>query len=263
MGKFSNEVKENYKKSKKSSITIYFILRILVIISMIAQILLKDWGNVFLCVVTLLCFTIPSIVKDKLKIELPNVLESIVYLFIFASAILGEINNFYGTVPYWDKMLHTINGFICAGIGFSLVDLLNRNSSKINLSPLYVAIVAFCFSMTVGVIWEFYEFSCDIIAKTDMQKDTIVKSISSVELNEEKKNKAVTVNDIKKTTITKSNGDEIVINGGYLDIGLIDTMEDLFVNLIGAVVFSIIGYIYVKNRDKDGFASNFIPKKIQ
>ena len=175
------------KKKKNVKVTIYLILRILVIISLITQIFLREWGNAFLCIATLIAFTLPNLIANKYKIELPNVLESIVYIFIFASAILGEINNFYEKIPFWDTILHTLNGFICAGIGFSLVDLLNQNSKHINLSPLYVAIVAFCFSMTVGVLWEFYEFAWDQIAKTDMQKDKIVTSISSIALNEKKK----------------------------------------------------------------------------
>lgn len=252
--------KNKTKEKKRAKVSIYFILRLLVIISLIAQVFLREWGNVFLCIVTLVAFTLPNLIAKKYKIELPNVLESIVYLFIFASAILGEINNFYEKIPFWDTILHTLNGFICAGIGFSLVDVLNQNSKHINLSPLYVAIVAFCFSMTIGVIWEFYEFSCDQVARTDMQKDRIVTSISSIALNEKKENKPVKINNIDSTIIKTKDGNEYVINNGYLDLGLDDTMKDLFVNLIGAVVFSCIGYAYIKNRGKGGFASNFIPK---
>ena len=257
-----NNQKNNTQTKEKVRITINLVLRILVIVSLIIQLFLREWGNAFLCVVTLLLFTLPKLIEDKYKIELPNVLESIVYIFIFASAILGEINNFYEKIPFWDTILHTLNGFICAGIGFSLVDLFNQNSKRINLSPLYVAIVAFCFSMTVGVVWEFYEFTCDQVVKTDMQKDTIIKSISSVALNEKKENKPVKIYDIESTTIKTKDGKEITINGGYLDIGLDDTMKDLFVNLIGAFVFSCIGYAYVKNREKNRFASNFIQKKL-
>ena len=155
-----------------------------------------------------------------------------------------------------------MNGFLCAGIGFSLVDLLNNNSKRLNLSPVYVALVAFCFSMTVGVCWEFFEYAADEIVRTDMQKDTIVSSISSVKLNEERENKPVVMKNIIATEIKTSDGQTYVVKDGYLDIGINDTMKDLFVNLIGAVVFSIIGYIYVKVRDKNGFASNFIPQKI-
>ena len=193
---------------------------------------------------------------------MPDGLEISIYLFIFSAEILGEINNFYGIIPHWDTCLHTINGFLATAVGFSLVDLLNKNSKKLSLSPIYVSIVAFCFSMTVGTCWEFFEFSGDILLKTDMQKDRIVQSISSVNLNKDRVNKAVIVNDIDKTIIKTKDNKQYIIEDGYLDIGIIDTMKDLLVNFIGAIVFSIFGYIYIKNRDKKVFVTNFIPKKI-
>lgn len=263
MSKFSKKMKQKYKASSKVSVTIYYILRILVILGMVLQMIIGNFYNAFLCIVTLFLFTLPTFVSEKFKMELPTALEAIIYIFIYSSAILGEINNFYRIIPFWDTILHTLNGFICAGIGFSLVDMLNENGKKISLSPFYVAVVAFCFSMTIGVLWEFYEFSADYVMKTDMQKDTIIHNISSVELNKEKKNEPVRVKNIDKTEIHSKDGTTTTIDGGYLDIGLIDTMEDLFVNLIGAFTFSIIGYIYEKTKGKDKFASNFIPKKIE
>lgn len=211
---------------------------------------------------SLILFTIPGLIKIKLKITLPSVLEIIIYIFIFSAEILGEIYNFYGNIPNWDLMLHTINGFLCAAVGFSLIDLLNKNSKKLKLSPFYVTLVAFCFSMTVGVCWEFFEYTADKVLLYDMQKDTLVSTISTVELDSEKSNKAVVINNINKTILYDTNGNEIAtIDGGYLDIGLNDTMEDLFVNLIGAITFSFIGYFYIKNRDKYKFAEHFIPVK--
>lgn len=261
MGKFSKKMKKKYSETNKKSIAVYLILRILVVISMIFQILLGNIENGVICIVALFLFTIPTIVSEKFKIGIPSLLEAIIYLFIFSATILGEINNFYGIVPFWDTILHTLNGFLCAGIGFSLVDLLNQNSKKMNLSPLYVVIVAFCFSMTIGVLWEFGEFTADIVLKTDMQKDRVVQNISSVELNQNNKNVPIKLKDIEKTQIHLKDGRIITIENGYIDIGIIDTMKDLFVNFIGAFVFSVIGFLYVKNRDKYKFAENFIPVK--
>lgn len=257
-----NAIKKEIKESKKSSLIVYLILRALVILCLILQILRGDLNNAFLCIWALILFTVPLFVQRAFKITLPNILETIIFLFIFAAEILGEINNFYLRIPYWDTMLHTINGFLCAGIGFALIDLLNKNSKKIKLSPSYVAIVAFCFSMTVGVCWEFFEYAMDDLVKTDMQKDRVVDIISSTWLDETKTNKSILVKDIEKTILLDSNGNQIaVINGGYLDIGLIDTIKDLFVNLLGAILFSIIGYFYIKNSEKYRFAENFIPQK--
>jgi len=260
MGKFVKKMKNKYKETNKKSIAVYLILRLLVIISMMFQILMGNFENSMMCILALLLFTIPTIISEKLKIGLPSLLEAIIYLFIFSATILGEINNFYGIIPFWDTILHTLNGFLCAGIGFSLVDLLNQNSKKINLSPIYVVIVAFCFSMTIGVLWEFYEFTSDSIFKTDMQKDRIVQTISSVELNEKGENIPIKVENIERTIIY-TNNETIEIENGYLDIGIIDTMKDLLVNFIGAVVFSIIGFLYVTNREKYKFTENFIPIK--
>lgn len=260
MGKHIEKIKAKYKETNKRSLLVYLILRVFVIICMVLQILRGDWNNAFLCLLSLALFTIPTFIEDKLKISIPTVLESIIYLFIFSAEILGEINNFYGTIPHWDTILHTLNGFLAAGIGFSLIDILNENSKHINLSPLFVAIIAFSFSMTIGVLWEFFEYGADRYLNLDMQKDRIVSKMSSVELDPTKSNKAILVKDIQSTQINTKNG-TVIIDGGYLDIGINDTMKDLFVNFIGAICFSFIGYLYVQNRDKYNFASNFIPTK--
>lgn len=261
MGKFSKKMRNKYNQTNKKSIIVYSVLRLLVIISMIFQIVLGNVSNALMCIVTLVLFTLPTIISEKFKIGIPSLLETIIYLFIFSSAILGEINNFYGLIPFWDTMLHTLNGFICAGIGFSLVDLLNQSGQKINLSPLYVAIVAFCFSMTIGVLWEFYEFTADSVFRFDMQKDRVIQNISSVELNESGENNPIKIDNIEKTEIYSKDGTITTIENGYLDIGIIDTMKDLMVNFIGAITYSIIGYIYIKSRGKYKFAKNFIPIK--
>lgn len=260
MGQYSSKIKNKYKQTKKKSLLVYLILRILVIICMVLEILRGEINNAFLCLLSLALFTIPNILEDKFKIGIPSLLEAIVYLFIFSAEILGEINNFYGNIPYWDTILHTINGFLAAGVGFSLIDLLNENSNKIKLSPFFVAIVAFCFSMTIGVLWEFFEYGADRYFKLDMQKDEILSRISSVEFAPNKKNKAIVIDDIKETHIITEDG-MIVIEDGYLDIGLSDTMNDLGVNFIGAISFSCLGFLYIKNREKYKFATNFIPTK--
>lgn len=262
MSTFSHRMMQKYKASKRSSIIVYFILRIFIIITAISQFALGEIANGLLCIFTLLLFTLPTFLSSKLKIELPNTLEAIIYIFIFAGEILGEIYNFYRIIPFWDTILHIINGFICAGVGFSLVDILNQKSKRLSLSPIYIAIVAFCFSMTVGVLWEFGEYAVDNVYKADGQKDNIVKNVYSIEINKNGKNTPVVIENIKSTIIETENGNVIMIDGGYLDIGLNDTMKDLLVNFLGASVFSIIGYIYIKKRKMNGFVGNFIPKRI-
>ena len=266
MGKEKKAKKEKKVKvapyANKRTLTVYLFLRALVIAVMVRAFFRGAYENMFMCGLTLVLMILPSILTKKLKIYLPSALEIVILCFIFAAEILGEISSFYINVPHWDTMLHTINGFLCAAVGFALVDLFNRDERfTFKLSPLFLAVVAFCFSMTIGVLWEFFEFSADHFFATDMQKDTIVRQINTVELDETRTNKVVKIKNIDDVIIVHTDGSEESLGlGGYLDIGIIDTMKDLFVNFIGAVVFSILGFIYVKTRGKGKIASSFIPR---
>lgn len=260
--KFHEKYFDNYSKR---NMTIYLILRALVILTLIRQIFMGNFNNAFLCALTLILFVLPAIIEKKFNLALPDALQIIILLFIYSAEILGEINEFYILIPHWDTILHTLNGFLCAAVGFSTIDILNQKEFfHATMSPFFVALVAFCFSMTIGVMWEFFEFGADQLLRYDMQKDVVVDTISTVKLDPEGKNKAVIINDIEKTIIQSKDKDgkikETVIEGGYLDLGIADTMQDLIVNFIGAVVFSILGLLYIKNRDAYKFAENFIPK---
>lgn len=236
--------------------TVYLVLRLMVLATLVSSVIRSEYESAFICLLVLVLFMLPFFIQQNFGIELPSTLEIIILLFIFAAEILGELECYFITSPYWDSMLHTTTGFLCAATGFALIDILNRNSRiKFELSPIYVALAAFCFSMTVGVLWEFFEFGMDRIFHMDMQKDTVVSSITSVMLDPTNKNIPVTIDGITSVTV---NGQELGF-GGYLDIGLYDTMEDLFVNFIGAVVFSTIGYFYIKHRGKGKLAKAFIP----
>lgn len=241
--------------------TVYLVLRLLVILVMVAQFFNGNFENVFLCILTLILLLLPTVLERRLQIDLPNTLEIIIMLFIFAAEILSEIQAYYTAFPYWDTMLHTLNGFLCAAIGFSLVDLCNRHERfSLSLSPVFMAIVAFCFSMTIGVLWEFFECAMDQFFLLDMQKDTVINSISSVLLDPTGRQRPFAIHDITDLIVV-ANGEQIPLGlGGYLDIGLLDTMNDLLVNFIGAAVFSFLGYFYVKNRGKGRFTRSFIPQ---
>ena len=260
-GRFHKTWREQLGENKSLAV-VYVVLRVLVVLVMVAQFFNGNFENVFLCVLTLLLFLIPSFLERTIRIEVPDTLEVIILLFIFAAEILGEIQAYYVHFPYWDTMLHTLNGFLCAAIGFSLIDILNRNERfSFSLSPVYLAVVAFCFSMTIGVLWEFFECTMDHFFLLDMQKDTVVQSIGSVMLDPAKGNSPEQIHGIVDTIVVLADGSTRSLGvGGYLDIGLLDTMKDLFVNFIGAVVFSIIGYFYVKSRGRGRFARRFIPQ---
>lgn len=261
MKKIFNSLKKNIKNMSKGRKIIYLTLRFLIIICMIREFMNGNIQNGFLCILSLFLFLLPSLAENIFKIDLPEVLEIAIYLFIFSAEILGEINNFYGLIPSFDNVLHTINGFLSASIGFSLIYLLNENIKNVKLSPIFVAIVAFCFSMTIGIIWEFFEYGMDTYFNLDMQKDEYVYNINTVMLDLEMANNVVLVDDIAKTIVYDSKGQELATFNGYLDIGLNDTMKDLIVNFLGAFVFSILDYLYIKNKDKYKFIDSFMTKK--
>ena len=254
------QAKQELRKKPLVSV-VYLLLRAGIILCLIAQFFNRNFENMFLCVLSLVLLLLPTVLERKLKVDFPDTLEIIIMLFIYAAEILGEIRSFYLTYPHWDTMLHTLNGFLCAAIGFSLVDFFDRNERfSLKLSPVFMAIVAFCFSMTIGVLWEFFEYMMDQFFLLDMQKDTIVNLFSSVTLDPTGSNVPVTVKNITDVIVV-ADGQEMSLGlGGYLDLGLNDTMADLFVNFIGAVVFSVIGYFYVKSRGKGTFAGRFIPR---
>lgn len=255
-------------KANKSTFAVYVILRALVIAVGVFSFFAGNYWNCFLCLLSLVLFLLPSFVEHTFKIDLPDTLEIIVLLFIFAAEILGEISSFYVRVPHWDTMLHTVNGFLCAAIGFALVDILNRSSRiKFQLSPLFLAITAFCFSMTVGVLWEFFEYFMDSVFLMDMQRDTLIHCLPSTSIDLTATNEVVRINNIVDTVVITSDGTHYVFSEyglpGYLDIGIKDTMKDLIVNFIGAVAFSVIGYIHVKTRGKGRIAKELIPTLVE
>lgn len=253
-----------YSRKQKGLAAVYILLRALVILIMVAQFFNRNFQNVFLCILTLILFMLPDFIERRLRIDVPDTLEVIILLFIFAAEILGEISSFYTAFPYWDTMLHTMNGFLCAAIGFSLVDIFNREERlTFALSPIFMAVVAFCFSMTIGVLWEFFECIMDQYFFLDMQKDTIITAFSTVTTDPTGGNTPQAYRGISDVILIMGENRQSLGLGGYLDIGLLDTMKDLFVNFIGAVVFSAIGYFYVKRRGKGKFARRFIPHRIR
>ena len=263
-GKYHKTLREQIRENRALA-AVYIVLRALVILVMVAQFFNGNFENVFLCVLTLVLFMVPSFIERTIKIDVPDTLEIIILLFIFAAEILGEIRAYYIQYPGWDTMLHTLNGFLCAAIGFSLVDIINRSDRfTFSLSPVYLAVVAFCFSMTVGVLWEFFEWAMDSFFHLDMQKDTVVHTIGTVMLDPTGGNVPQHIKGITDVIVVTADGTQRSLGlGGYLDIGLNDTMKDLFVNFIGAVVFSVIGFFYVKSRGKGRFARRFIPRLVK
>lgn len=251
---------KTYLKEHRATFVVYFLLRLLVTFTMIRSVYQENYYNAFLCALTLVLFVAPMMIENRLKIELPTLFEIIILCFIFSAEILGEIESYYTKIQGWDTALHTMNGFLCAAVGFSLFDMLNREIKvPIRLSPFYLALMSFCFSMTVGVLWEFGEFGMDLLFLSDAQKDFVITSFGTVFFNEQGLNQVVPVEDIVRTVITTKSG-SFTVEGGYLDIGLLDTMKDLLVNFIGAAVFSVLGYFLRKRPEEENLAKRFMIK---
>lgn len=255
------KIKNAIKESNKASVIVYFILRFLVIVCLIRELCYGNLENALICILALILFLVPAFLEKTLKIDFPTTLEILIFLFIFSAEILGEINNFYGKYEMFDDILHAINGFACASIGFSSVYILNEKTNSLKLSPLFVALVSFCFSMTIGVAWEFFEYNADKYLGLDMQKDEYIDTIKTVTLDPSESNKVTKIENINQTVLYDKDGKEIARIDNYLDIGIHDTMEDLKVNFIGAIVFSIYGYLYIMNNKKYKLAGKFITTK--
>ena len=239
------------KKEEPAAFWTYVVLRFIVILILIRCILRGDIESAFVCVLVLVIYLLPQFVENRRNIDIPTTLEVVIFVFVFAAEILGELQSYFIKYSNWDTILHTSSGFLCAAVGFSLVDLLNRSDNvKVQLSPGYLAITAFCFSMTIGILWEFIEFSADRLFLLDMQKDTIVNQISSVSLDPTNSNISITVKGIKDVILVTDSGEQALGLGGFLDIGLYDTMEDLFVNFVGAVVFSVAAFFECKSEKR-------------
>jgi len=165
------------------------------------------------CIFGVLAMLLPGYLRSKVRLNIPNAMMIAYAVFLYCGIYLGEVRNFYYNVPHWDTILHIFSGAALGALGFSIVSLLNKpKSASFSLSPVFVAIFAFCFALALGVIWEIYEFLMDSILNTNMQK--------------------------------------YALESGELLIGqaaLADTMKDLIVDAIGAFAMSVIGYISLKH----------------
>lgn len=216
-------------RKNKGSFAVYVVLRLIVLACAVGSLVFDNYEAFFLCLLTLVLFLVPTFIEVNFSISIPETLEVVIALFIFAAEILGELLHFYTIFPFWDALLHTFNGFLAAAIGLALV--------------------------SIGVLWEFFEFGMDEMFGLDMQKDTVMTGISSTLLDPSGSQHPQRIDRIESVEV---NGQELGV-GGYLDIGLRDTMGDLFVNFVGALAFSVIGYRYLKSKGEGRFVRRFVP----
>lgn len=185
-------------------------------------------SEAFLGLITLLLIMLPHVFEKlfKCRVATPLYIVTVIYA---CGSMLGDGYKLYYHTVWWDKLLHTAAGFIFAAYGIYILYLL---SGRVSVKPLCCACFAFCFSLTVCVLWEFYEFGYDTLLDGDMQNDTVVTEINSYLLGDEPD----VCERIENITVTDIDGTEIQ---GYIDIGLIDTMWDLIVAAVGAFTVSL------------------------
>lgn len=164
------------------------------------------------CIIGVFAMLLPGLLKRKINLEIPSNMIILYTLFLYGAIYLGEVRSFYYNVPHWDTILHTFSGAMLGALGFSFVNFLNNAENiQIHLSPIFVAVFAFCFAITLGVAWEVYEFAADGILNTNMQKFALENGV------------------------------------GFIGrAAVMDTMKDLIVDAVGAFVMSVIGYISIK-----------------
>lgn len=177
------------------------------------------------CILGLFAMTLPGLLSHRFQIEIPSGMLILYAVFLYGAIFLGEVRSYYYTVPHWDTILHTFSGGMLGALGFSFVSLLNKTDKiPLNLSPIFVAIFAFCFAVTLGVFWEIYEFTFDGVLHLNMQKFAL------------------------------ESGEQLLGRAA-----LQDTMKDLIVDCLGAFIMALIGYISLKY--KTGFIEKLTLRK--
>ena len=196
---------------------------IVVMFYLISGLIKWNMTTIFACVLSLI-FMVITIVIGK-KIGLGNGIKILIYVFILGTEILGEIYHFYVDVWWFDIVMHTYFAFVISYAGLYLIRYFN-----INGSIYFVILFIFSFAMMAESIWEIFEFSMDRVIGTDMQKDTVIRNINSMYLSHDIYVDKVIVNDI----------DFMERYGGYLDIGLYDTIGDMICTVVGSFMFIVI-----------------------
>lgn len=177
------------------------------------------------CILGVVVLFLPSLISKKMHFVIPNAMYIVFIIFLYCAIYLGEVQSFYYLIPNWDTILHTFSGAMLGGLGFSIVSLLNSDERvTLSMSPVFVALFACCFAVFLGVFWEFYEFTADSFGM-NMQKTMLEDG-------------------------TKLQGHAAVA----------DTMSDLFVDFLGALVVAIVGYFSIRKNKK--WMLNFEFKKV-
>lgn len=183
---------------------------------------------------------------------------TVLIIFSACGGLLGSSYNVYMILPWFDSLLHAVSGILFFAAGFMLAEVF---FGKDNVNKHFFGKLAFgiFFSTTVGVAWEFFEYLISETMGFDMLEDAMVTDIQSYLLSQSH-NVAIELNDITQTVITYDGGKEWVINGGYMDLGLYDTLNDLLIAAAGTVSIAIVSIISFYKFPK--FNKMFIPELV-
>ncbi|MEW5894204.1 MAG: hypothetical protein AB1650_00355 [Candidatus Omnitrophota bacterium] len=152
--------------------------RLLLVVTGIVALWIGDIENFLFVTLTLFLTFLPSLIERQLRIEYPGELEILILFLIMSSMYLGEMHAYYYKFRWWDTLLHGVSAIIVGGIGFSLVFILNRSERvALKLSPKFVAVFAFGFSLSVGTLWEIFEFAMDQLFGFNMQKSGLIDTM--------------------------------------------------------------------------------------
>ena len=222
------------KRKYRALFCLKILLYIFTLSLLIWKLSAKEWDHAGLCLLSLALYSLPALIARIFHAALPPLLEGICICFAAAANLGGELLSLYLSVPLWDSALHFLWGILAAVIGYAMPDLLGRREGISQSLPRAAAVLmAASFAMLTAVLWEFVEYAVDLWMHTDMQKDSWVYCISSVLLQEEGMNKAVT-----------EEIESVILNGkplpAYLDIGLHDTIHDMLWTFAGAIVGSAL-----------------------
>lgn len=224
----TQKYKQKIKKKNVGNKILYYLLQVLTLMTAIASLVmyivkregLETTANqIFMCVMALICINIPAFLEKKFKFYIPNYISIILYVFIFAHYVLGEVLRVYDHSIVFDKILHTTSGVIMSFIGFSFIFMLNKiNPEKMKLSPFFIVLFTFCFTMTTEYVWELFEYSADRLLDLNMQR--------------------------WQDGISETLADGSVISSVPYGSGLKDTMGDMAVNILGCLgvcVYALVG----------------------
>lgn len=193
--------------------------------------------NALMSFVYILLAPVVLLAEYLIRFRFPALFNLLLY-FLIAGGILGSCYDVYYTIPCFDEILHGISGLLFAAVGFTLMKrILGNDRSKKNF--FLCLLVGALLSLTIANLWEMFEYASYALFGIDMQEDMIIHGFSSYLLSGTH-NKTVVIDSIVKTVIYLSDGSTYVIDGGYLDIGMYDTLNDMLVCLIGCLIFVVI-----------------------